>query len=92
MQIAAVAMNINLLICITLPTPLRLQTFSTSGFPSEEMFDFFLSPPSSSHHIFIESLSGVGKAEKEITMVPLRTVLHAKLFYFFSPFAFRHPS
>lgn len=45
MQIAAVAININLLVCIILSPPLRLQTFPTSDFPSKEMFDFF--PPSS---------------------------------------------
>lgn len=67
----------------------RLQTFSFScDFPSEKMFIFspssFSFPP---YYIFIESLSGFGKAEKEIMMAPLRTVLRAKLLYLFLPFA-----
>lgn len=43
----------------------------------------FSRPFSGSHHIFIDSLSGFWKAEKEIMMVPLRTVCGAKLLYLF---------
>lgn len=85
MQIAAIAMNIHLLTSITLPAPLRLHTFSSSDFLSEEAI-FSLPSSLCSLHIFIESLSGVGKAEKEIMMVPQRTVLRAKLLYFFPSF------
>lgn len=59
--------------------------FSFSCDIPSEMLNFFPFPPRShSHHIFIESLLGFRKAEKEIMMVPLRTVLRAKLLYIFS--------
>lgn len=60
--------------------------YTLHSFKAADMFNFWLSKqgdfsisflplPSCSNHIFIESLSGVGKAKKEIMMVPMRNVL-----------------
>lgn len=67
--------------------------YTLHSFKAADMFNFWLSKqgdfsisflplPSCSNHIFIESLSGVGKAKKEIMMGSYEECPSAKLLYF----------